>query len=433
MSNVVDGSKSIDSYGEFGRDGNTASSYLEVDLEEVKSISKINLYRYFSDGRTYDGTVIALSKKADFSEKTIVYNSDKANFHGLGAGEDNTYAESAEGKSITLEDAVEARYVRVYMHGQNATATTNHVVELEVIGNESMGPADYTIVDEALSIAGSYDKSRDDYLGFDKLDAAVAAVVEGYDASRQLEVNNMARDIFKAVAALEKTNVKKDAASAVEQAAAYQDSSKYTAESWAVFQKALKELKDVLANNASTKEDYDGALKALNEAISKLTPVSNNLVVTPPEETKIQENGIYENGNYKYKVTSLSKKTVEVAGTTNPKLKKVKIGNTVKLGEENFKITSIQASAFKNNKNITSVSIGKNVAKIGDSAFEKCSKLTKVTVNGNSLTQIGKKAFMNCKKLKNVTVKSKKVKKIGKNAFKGIHKKAKVKIPKKKK
>lgn len=505
MSRTVDGTKNSSThYGEFGADNRSESSYMEVDLGDVRNISKINLYRYWSDGRTYNGTVIAVSETQDFAEKEIVYNSDKTNFHGLGAGSDDTYAESADGKTIELAEPVSARYVRVYMYGSNK-GTTNHVVELEVIGTQPIPDADYTAVDEAIKIAESL--KAEDYKAFTAVTDAVAAVDRSKDATEQAAVNEMAANIYKAITNLERTadkilsdalenaesknlygytaetarafqnilfeakKIKEDAsvsdaakieaarniraaidtlkklspedlaaqeaakknlAGVIKQAEAYTDASKYTSDSWQAFGKALEAAKSIWSG-ISTKAEYEEALKALNEAISKLTPASDNPIVTPPEETKIQENGIYENGNYKYKVTSLSKKTVEVAGTTNPKLKKVKIGNTVKLGEENFRITSIQASAFKNNKNITSVSIGKNVAKIGDSAFEKCSKLTKVTVNGNSLTQIGKKAFMNCKKLKNVTVKSKKVKKIGKNAFKGIPKKAKVKIPKKKK
>ena len=45
-------------YGEFGSDGRDDSVYLQVDLGEVKSISQINLYRYWLDGRVYRGTVI---------------------------------------------------------------------------------------------------------------------------------------------------------------------------------------------------------------------------------------------------------------------------------------------------------------------------------------------------------------------------------------
>ncbi len=209
----------------------------------------------------------------------------------------------------------------------------------------------------------------------------------------------------------------------------------YTAESWAALQKALEEAENVRKNPQSQQEDIDRALNALKDAISKLAPAVSDpgKPNDPVVEDPIKESGIYENGNYKYKITSLEKQTVEVVGTTNSKLKKIVIGKSVTLGAKSFQITSIKASAFKNNKKITEVKIGTNVTSIGNSAFEKCIKLKKVTINSKKLTQIGKKAFAGCKKLRSVVVKSKKVKKIGKGAFKGIHKKAVVKIPKSKK
>ncbi len=209
----------------------------------------------------------------------------------------------------------------------------------------------------------------------------------------------------------------------------------YTAESWAALQKALEEAENVRKNPQSQQEDIDRALNALKDAISKLAPAVSDpgKPNDPVVEDPIKESGIYENGNYKYKITSLEKQTVEVVGTTNSKLKKIVIGKSVTLGAKSFQITSIKTSAFKNNKKITEVKIGTNVTSIGNSAFEKCIKLKKVTINSKKLTQIGKKAFAGCKKLRSVVVKSKKVKKIGKGAFKGIHKKAVVKIPKSKK
>jgi hypothetical protein len=81
------------------------------------------------------------------------------------------------------------------------------------------------------------------------------------------------------------------------------------------------------------------------------------------------------------------------------------VKSTVKLGGKTYKITSIAASAFKNNKKITSVTIGKNVEKIGA------------------------KAFYGCKNLKKVTVKSKVLKSVGKKALKGTTSKAVIKVP----
>ncbi len=119
----------------------------------------------------------------------------------------------------------------------------------------------------------------------------------------------------------------------------------------------------------------------------------------------------------------------------------VTIPDTVTLSDATkAKVTAIDAKAFKDNKTIKSITIGKNVAtigsqafkgcknlktvkgakglkKIGKEAFANCTKLTSIAI-GNSLESIAEKAFYNCKALKNITI-PKKVKSIGKSAFQG--------------
>ena len=108
-----------------------------------------------------------------------------------------------------------------------------------------------------------------------------------------------------------------------------------------------------------------------------------------------------------YKVTSTKSKTVSFyKGKAD--VKKASVPKTVKIQGKTYKVTSIAANAFKNNKKLTSVTVGANV------------------------TTIGSKAFYGCKNLKKITVKSTKLKSVGKNALRGIHKKAVVKVPKSK-
>ena len=56
---------------------------------------------------------------------------------------------------------------------------------------------------------------------------------------------------------------------------------------------------------------------------------------------------------------------------------KVTIQDTVKVGNYSFKVTTIGKNAFKNNKKLTQVIIGKNVSKIGANAFNGAKKLEK--------------------------------------------------------
>ena len=131
---VTDGIINSDNYCDFGMDDERRSAYLQVDLGADNLISKINMWRYWKDGRTYDATVIAVSDNKDFTNPAVVYNSDSGNVHGFGVGQDELYAETENGKEFKLSSPIKARYVRVYTYGVKDGGTTNHVVELQVLG-----------------------------------------------------------------------------------------------------------------------------------------------------------------------------------------------------------------------------------------------------------------------------------------------------------
>ncbi len=86
---------------------------------------------------------------------------------------------------------------------------------------------------------------------------------------------------------------------------------------------------------------------------------------------------------------------LEYVKPINAKKTKVTIPATVKVSGKSYKVTSIAASALKNNKKIKTLDIGKNVTKIGKNAFYGCSKLKTVTIRTTKLKtgSIGKKAF----------------------------------------
>lgn len=93
----------------------------------------------------------------------------------------------------------------------------------------------------------------------------------------------------------------------------------------------------------------------------------------------------------------------------------VTIPSTVRIDGITYKVTSVAANAFKNNKKLKKVTISGNVTSIGKSAFQGCTALQTVKI-GNKVTTIGSKAFYGCKKLTNVTL-GKKVRTIGSSAF----------------
>ena len=137
FSYLNDGKKDTNNYLELAdtSDKTNHSRYVQVDLGDEYELNKIHLTRYFGDSRTYGPTVIELSKNEDFTEKTQVFNSDKAGtVHNLGEGKDELYTETAGGKEVSFEKTT-ARYIRVYVNGQaNNKSSSDHIVELEAYG-----------------------------------------------------------------------------------------------------------------------------------------------------------------------------------------------------------------------------------------------------------------------------------------------------------
>ena len=77
------------------------------------------------------------------------------------------------------------------------------------------------------------------------------------------------------------------------------------------------------------------------------------------------------------------------------KKKTAKVPSKVKIGKKTYKVTAVSAYAFPNDENLTSVIIGKNVKRIGKSAFCGCTNLKTLTIKSRNLTAKGVK---NCLK-----------------------------------
>lgn len=128
-----------------------------------------------------------------------------------------------------------------------------------------------------------------------------------------------------------------------------------------------------------------------------------------PQGTSPPKKGtLFQAGNIKYRVTKTGKNAAAEVVAALGKSKSYAIPSSVKSAKTSFQVTSIAQKAFKNNRNITKITIGSNVK------------------------SIGKEAFFGCKKLKTITVKSAKLTSVGKNAIKNIHKQAVIKCPTKK-
>ena len=128
---------------------------------------------------------------------------------------------------------------------------------------------------------------------------------------------------------------------------------------------------------------------------------------TDPAEAK--DGDVIEDKASKASYQITSEGTVTYVSVQN-NVTTVNIPAEVKIAGKKYKVTEIKANAFKNNKKLKKITIGKNIKKIGKNAFYGCKNLKKIIVKTTKLT----------------------TKSVGKNAFKGINAKAVVKVPKKK-
>lgn len=173
----------------------------------------------------------------------------------------------------------------------------------------------------------------------------------------------------------------------------------YTPESFAAFKKALDAARKVSANPNASKAEVEKAIADLKAASAAL----KKAVQLPKKGSR----HLYKNAYYKITKSAKTGGTVTFVKMKNKNYSKVTIPATVKIQGFTFKVTAVSANAFKNNKKLTKVTVGKNVQTIGNSAFAGAGRL------------------------KSIVVKTTGLKKVGKKALKGVHAKCRIKVPKK--
>lgn len=111
-----------------------------------------------------------------------------------------------------------------------------------------------------------------------------------------------------------------------------------------------------------------------------------------------------------YKVTNPNKKEVAYMAPANKRKKTVTIDSKIVIGGVTYKVTKLEAKAFKNNTTVTKVIIPSSIVSIGTNAFSGCKKIKTITIKSQKLT----------------------AKTVSQGAFKGLSKKVIIKVPKKK-
>lgn len=92
------------------------------------------------------------------SADDIVYNADRDNFFGFGAGTEEDYTETKDGKEIVLEQPKKARYIYVINNGSSLYSEGGHFVEIQAWAKEEEQPEGLVWEDvPALSGSITYD------------------------------------------------------------------------------------------------------------------------------------------------------------------------------------------------------------------------------------------------------------------------------------
>ena len=135
-------------------------------------------------------------------------------------------------------------------------------------------------------------------------------------------------------------------------------------------------------------------------------------------------------GDLKYTITSSDYEppTVEVSAANTGISGVVTIPDTVSWWGTDYAVTHIQSFGFQDCTSITGVSIGNNVASIGDAAFYSCDAITEVTV-GRGVTSIGDSVFAFCYDLATVTLLPTTPPSIGQDVFENCYDLAEIIVP----
>lgn len=96
-----------------------------------------------------------------------------------------------------------------------------------------------------------------------------------------------------------------------------------------------------------------------------------------------------------YIILPTDNKTAEYVKPAKKTCTSAHIPDTVRIGGKDYKVVSIKAGAFKGNRELIKVSIGKNVKTIGKKAFYGCKSLSKLSIFSKNLTSktVAKDAF----------------------------------------
>lgn len=155
----------------------------------------------------------------------------------------------------------------------------------------------------------------------------------------------------------------------------------------------------IVADN-KTEKDEENKEKSDKPAIKEIE--------TPNDETlqgeAVEKITTFTKNKLSYKIVNKASNLIKMLKSTTAS-KKLIIPASITQNGNTFNVSELDNKAFKGNKQLRRVTIGKNVTKIGKECFAGCSNLAVIEFKGTKITSIGK------------------------YAFKGINTKVKIKVP----
>jgi hypothetical protein len=106
---------------------------VQFDLGSNQEIFAVVIWHAHDIPKIYRSVIVQAADDEDFTENVrTLFNNDRENSAGLGAGTDRQYFETFRGKTIDARGA-RARYIRLYSNG-STESKLNEYTEVEIYG-----------------------------------------------------------------------------------------------------------------------------------------------------------------------------------------------------------------------------------------------------------------------------------------------------------
>jgi len=109
------------------------TQWVQMDFGSPQQIYAVVIWHAHNSAKVYHDVIVQVADSPDFTENVrTVFNNDRGNTSGLGAGRNREYWETYEGKLIRAA-GIKARCIRFYSQGSTESAL-NEYTEIEVYG-----------------------------------------------------------------------------------------------------------------------------------------------------------------------------------------------------------------------------------------------------------------------------------------------------------